>query len=71
MMAICSYAIYLLLYRIYPGNMVTILSIIVAIVIYFFAVFILKIFTKEEIFMIPYGQKLYKILEKIKIYKEA
>ena len=33
-------------------------------------VIILKIFTKEEILMIPYGQKINKMVETIGIYKK-
>ena len=69
MMGICSYASYLLLKSINIGKMATIISILIAGIIYAISIFILKIFTKEEIFMIPYGQKVYKILEKIGIYK--
>lgn len=69
MMGICSYASYLLLESINIGKMATIISILIAGIIYAISIFILKIFTKEEIFMIPYGQKVYKILEKIGIYK--
>ena len=69
MMGICSYASYLLLESINIGKMATIISILIAGLIYAISIFILKIFTKEEIFMIPYGQKIYKILEKIGIYK--
>ena len=69
MMGICSYASYLLLKSINTGKMATIISILIAGIIYAISIFILKIFTKEEIFMIPYGQKVYKILEKIGIYK--
>lgn len=70
-MGICSYAIYFLLTSINVGNLATIIAILIAILIYILAVISLKIFTKEEIFMIPYGQKLYKILEKLGIYKET
>lgn len=70
-MGICSYATYLLLTGINIGKMATIIAILVAIIIYIISVVALKIFTKEEIFMIPYGQKLYKILEKLGIYKET
>lgn len=70
-MGICSYAVYFLLGGINAGKMATIIAILVAILIYILAVIVLKIFTKEEIFMIPYGQKLYKILEKFGIYKET
>jgi len=70
-MAICSYAVYLLLGGINAGRMVTIISILVAIIIYVLAIIALKLFTKEELLMIPYGHKLYKILEKLGIYKES
>ena len=70
-MGICSYAVYFILTSINVGKLATIIAILVAILVYVLAVIRLKIFTKEEIFMIPYGQKLYKILEKFGIYKEA
>ena len=71
MMAICSYVVYFILSRIHPGNMVTIISILVAVIVYALAVIALNIFTKEEILMIPYGQKIYKILNKIGVYKDT
>lgn len=71
MMGVCSYASYLLLKSINVGKVATIISIFVAIIIYAISIFILKIFTKEEIYMIPYGQKVYKILNKIEIYKTS
>ncbi|MBP3256331.1 MAG: oligosaccharide flippase family protein [Clostridia bacterium] len=70
MMAICSYAVYFLISRIHPGNMVTLIAILVAVIIYVLAVIALNIFTQDEILMIPYGQKIYKILKKIGIYKD-
>lgn len=69
MMGICSYAIYFLLSGINVGKLATIIAILVAVFIYILAVIVLKIFTKEEIFMIPYGQKLYQFLTKIGVYK--
>jgi len=68
-MGVCSYAIYIILTGISLGKLATIISICVAILIYILSVIVLKIFTKEEIFMIPYGQKIYKILQKFGIYK--
>ncbi|MCI9016058.1 MAG: polysaccharide biosynthesis protein [Clostridia bacterium] len=70
MMGICSYAIYILLSNIISSSIATIISIMVAIMVYVLAVVSLKIFTKEEIYMIPYGQKIYKLLEKFGIYKQ-
>lgn len=64
-MSICSYGAYLLLEGINIGKMATIISIIIAIVIYVFTVIILKIFTKEEILMMPYGNRLISLLEKV------
>ena len=70
-MGICSYAVYLILTSINIGKLATIIAILVAVLIYGLAVIRLRIFTKEELLMIPYGQKLYKILEKFGIYKET
>lgn len=36
--------------------------------LYFILVIVLKIFTREELTMIPFGTKLCKILEKLGIY---
>lgn len=71
MMGICSCAVYLLLVGIIAAKLATIIAILVAVLVYGLAVIALKIFTKEEIFMIPYGNKLYKILERLEIYKES
>lgn len=67
-MSICSYGLYLLLRGINIGKMATIISIITAIIIYMLTIIVLKIFTKEEILMIPYGNKIINLLEKIRIY---
>lgn len=67
-MAICSYFIYTLFTGIIGEKMATIIAIITAIIIYVLAVLILKIFSKEEIKQIPGGNKICKILEKMKIY---
>ncbi len=69
-MSVCSYAIYLGINSIISGKIATIIAIGLAVVIYLLAIIALKIFTKEEIFMIPYGQKIYKLLEKFGIYTE-
>ena len=68
-MSVCSYSAYLILESIKPEKVATIISIIVGIIIYVFSLILLKIFTKEEILMIPYGSKIYKILQKLSIYK--
>ena len=67
-MGICSYFIYLTLRGIIIERMATIIAIVVAVIIYVLSVIILKVFTQEEIKMLPAGDKIVKILEKIKIY---
>ena len=68
MMGGSSYILYNLLKCIISGNRATIISIIFSIIIYIILVFILKIYNKDEIYMLPKGRTIYKILEKIKIY---
>lgn len=67
-MSVCSYAIYLVIKGIIFGKIATIIAIGSAVIIYILAIVALKVFTKEEILMIPYGQKIYKLLEKFGIY---
>lgn len=69
MMSICSYATFIMLNNCIESQTLTIIiAIIEAIIIYIVSIFLLKIFTKEEIYAMPYGSKVCKILEKIKIY---
>ncbi len=72
-MGVCSYFVYSkLLCGIIAEKWATILSILFAIIIYVLAILALKILNKEDIYMIPYGKKIYKILQKLGIYeKEA
>lgn len=70
-MGVCSYSVYMLLGGINAGRLVTIIAILVAIIMYVLSVIALKIFTQEELLMIPYGNKLYKLLKKLGIYKET
>ena len=67
-MGICSYFTYLALKGIIVERLATIIAIMVAIVIYALAIVVLKVFTKNEFKMMPAGDKIVKILEKIKIY---
>ena len=69
-MAICSYFVFMLLNGIMAERLATILAILFAIFVYMLAVVALKIFTKEEIYMIPYGTKIYSFLEKYGIYQK-
>lgn len=69
-MSICSYAIYLGFNMFMSMKVAGIIAMVMAVLLYALAIVTLKVFTKEEIYMIPYGQKLYRILVKFGIYKE-
>lgn len=71
MMGICSYFIYTKLLWILSARVATLLAIILAVIIYGLALLALKILSKEEIYMIPYGQKVYKVLVKLGIYRDS
>lgn len=67
-MAICSYFIYSVLLGIIAEKLATIIAIILAMIIYALAIIALRVFTKQEIKMLPAGDKICIILEKLKIY---
>ena len=67
-MGICSYFIYSSLLGIITENLATIIAIVSAVIIYAISVIVLKIFTKEEMQMMPAGDKICTILEKLRIY---
>lgn len=69
-MGIGSLFIYNTLIGIISKKMCTIISMATAIILYVILVFLLKIFSEDNIFMIPYGQKIYKILRTIGIYRK-
>ena len=70
MMAIVSYGLYILLKGIIPFKLATIIALIVAGISYVLSILVLKVFSKEDILMLPYGQKIYAILVKFGIYKQ-
>ena len=67
-MGVCSYFIYITLKGIIAEKLATIIAIVVAVLIYLLAIAVLKVFSKKEIQTLPMGEKICKILEKIKIY---
>ena len=64
------YGIYRLLINFVGNGISTILSIIAGVISYVIVVLLMKILTKDDIFMIPYGTKIYKVLVKLRIYKD-
>ena len=67
-MSVCSYTLYVILKGIIPGNMATLIAMAFAVIVYIAAVLALKIYNREDIYMLPKGEKIYKFLEKKKIY---
>ena len=67
-MGICSYFSYFTLSGIIAQKLATIIAIIIAVIIYALAIIALKVFSKEEMQMMPGGNKICKVLEKLKIY---
>lgn len=69
-MALVSYCIYsFLIYNGIKKSISTIIVIIIAVLVYGFMILCLKIFSKEEIFLLPKGKKIFYLLRKIKIYR--
>ena len=67
-MGICSYFIYLLLTGIIAQRLATILAIAFAVIIYVVAIVALKVFSTEELLLMPAVDKISKLLERLKIY---
>ena len=68
MMSICLIFTYKALNGIISYKMCILTTIIVAIAIYLLLILILKIFSEDEIFRLPFGKKLLKILKILRIY---
>lgn len=64
MMATVSYFTYVKLYLAVSQKFLLIISLFIGIIVYIISILLLKILSEEEIFMIPYGQKLYKRIKK-------
>lgn len=67
-MSVCSYTLYVILKGIIPENTATLIAMAFAVIVYIAAVLALKIYNREDIYMLPKGEKIYKFLEKKKIY---
>ncbi len=70
LMSVISYASYKGILALGMSSMLaTIVGIVVAVVVYGIFVILFKILTQEDIDMLPSGDKIYRILQKMKIYK--
>ena len=70
-MGVLVYLAYKLMVGALGNAIATILSIILGTLIYLILVVTMKMLKKEEIYMIPFGTKIYSLLVKLKIYKES
>ena len=67
-MGICSYFVYTNILGIISGKLAILVALVVAVIIYALALIVLKIFKKEELLMLSAGDKIARVLEKLKIY---
>lgn len=67
-MAICSYGAFIFVKSFVGIRISTIIAIIIAVIVFAISVVILKIFSKEEIEMLPKGDKVYSVLRKLHLY---
>lgn len=70
-MSSISYWAYLQLTEVIAERISTIIAIMVAVTVYIISIVLLKILTKDEIMMLPYGENIYNMLLKLRIYKET
>lgn len=69
-MGIAAYLIHKTLINVIGNSKATIIAIFVGIITYAIMIIATKTLNKEDMYMIPFGTKLYKILTKLGIYKE-
>ena len=63
MMGIVSYTFYHFAIGILGNKIATILTLILAVIVYAISVILLHVFSKEEIIRLPYGEKIYIFLK--------
>lgn len=69
-MGVVAYGTHYILTNLIGNTKATIIAILVGIITYGIAIILTKTLNKEEIYMIPFGTKLYKVLVKLNLYKE-
>ena len=68
-MGMSTFGIYYFMHNRLSDTLATIISITFAIIIYILCLLFTKTLTKEDFKMIPFGEKMYKLLVRMKIYK--
>lgn len=69
-MGVIVYGAYHLLNLVMGNTISTLLAIIVGVVVYVITIMLMKVLSKEDIMMIPFGTKIYPILLRLHLYKE-
>ena len=69
-MGVIVYGAHNLLNGIIGNTLSTLIAIFIGVITYIVSILFVKVLSKEDILMIPYGTKIYKLLIKFKIYKE-
>ena len=69
-MGVIVYIIYKVIVGALGNAISTIIAICAGILVYLVLVLGMKMLTKEDIYMIPFGTKIYSLLVKLKVYKE-
>lgn len=69
-MGVIVYFAYRLLITQAGNSISTIVSIFIGVISYVLIVLLMKLLTKEDIYMVPFGTKIYSLLVKLRIYKE-
>lgn len=62
-----AYFAYIVLINKFSNSISTILAVFFAVIIYILSVLFLKVLTKDDVLMLPKGEKIIKVLEKIKM----
>ncbi len=67
-MGTIAYIFNITLFQCLNEKISTILLILMCVIIYILLLIILRVFSEEEIYMIPYGSKIYNFLKKLRLY---
>lgn len=69
-MSVITFGLYKLMTLFIPSKIAVLIGIVIAVIVYFICLVLLKGFNEYDLSLIPYGRKLYKLLKKIGIYKD-
>lgn len=69
-MSVFTFLAYKLFELLKFGHLAVILAIVIAVIVYFICLILLKGFNEYDLSLIPMGRKLYKLLKKIGMYKD-